>query len=334
MSIQTAPKATLAPIGILLINLGTPDMPTTSAVRRYLREFLSDTRVVELPRLLWQPLLNLVVLQTAAPRSAKNYRKIWDMAEMDSPLRLFTRKQAEKLQIALEDSGENVRVAYGMRYGKPSLKRALDDLKSSGCERIVLLPLYPQYASSTTGTAYQAVFKVLQDYRWIPAINTVAPYYNHPAYIEALANSIRPQLDEPFDKLVLSFHGLPQFHIDKGDPYARDCRETARLLTEALKLPADKVALTFQSRFGKGEWLKPATDETLEQLAKSGNKRVVIATPGFFSDCIETLEEIHIQGEETFMAHGGESYKTVSCLNDSAAAITLLQTLLAPHLAD
>lgn len=323
-----------SPVGVLLVNLGTPDSPTVFAVRRYLREFLSDRRVVELPSLLWKTLLNTVVLQVAAPRAAASYQKIWDTVENDSPLRVFSRQQAEKLQHALVDADENVRVAYGMRYGNPSIDSAVKELKTAGCERIVLLPLYPQYAGATTAAAYEATFEALKQWRWVPALSTVAPYHDHPDYIEAIADGIRPHLNKKTEKLIFSFHGIPTKYFKDGDPYPCHCWKTARLVTEQLGLSPAQVMTTFQSRFGRGEWLTPATDETLVELAKQGTKNIVIATPGFFSDCVETLEEIHIQGRDTFLANGGKSYTAVPCLNDSPDAIRLLQTLLAPHLSN
>jgi len=304
-------------LGVLLINLGTPEAPTAAALRPYLKEFLSDPRVIEIPRLAWWPILNLVILNTRPKKSALKYAQIWT-AE-GSPLLAHTQKQAKLLQGFL---GERTRtpmvVDYAMRYGSPSVDSVLQKLKAQGCDRILALPLYPQYAASSTGTALDAVFASLAQMRNQPALRTVKHYHDHPGYIAALAQSVNDywmKNGRP-DKLVLSFHGVPRFSLDKGDPYHCECQKTGRLLAEQLGLKPEQYALTFQSRFGRAEWLKPYTQATLEELGKSGTQRVDVVCPGFAADCLETLEEIAMECRSAFLASGGKEFHYIPALNE------------------
>ena len=314
-------------IGVLLINLGTPDGSDVASVRRYLAEFLSDRRVVELPPLLWQPFLRGVVLTTRPKKSAEAYRKVW--GEGGSPLATIVARQAAALR---DRFGDAVTVDYAMRYGKPEIAARLTALKDQGCERILIAPLYPQYCAATTATANDAAFAHLAGLRWQPAIRTLPPYYDDPAYIATLAASIETSLatlDFVPDALVASFHGMPQRTADLGDPYHLHCRETARLLDAAL---GRRLILTFQSRFGRAAWLKPATDATLADLPGQGIKKVAIFAPGFSADCLETLEELAIRGLETFEEAGGEHFAYLPCLNDSEGGIAMLAKMIAREL--
>ncbi|WP_448581885.1 ferrochelatase [Thermaurantiacus sp.] len=318
-------------VAVLLINLGSPDAPTPAAVRPYLRQFLSDPRVVELPRLVWGFLLNGFVLQTRPAQTAEAYATIWDRAENDSPLRVITRAQAEALAARL---GPNILVDFAMRYGKPAIPERLRALRAAGCDRILVAPLYPQYASATTGTALEEVFRTVASDRWIPSLRTLPPYFDHPAYIAALAHQVRAQLAElPFtpERLVMSFHGMPVSTLMKGDPYHCQCRKTARLLGQALGL-ADRVEVTFQSRFGPAEWLQPYTEPRLLALAQAGVRRVAVTCPGFSADCLETLEEIAIEARDSFLAAGGTDYAYLPCLNASPAGIDMLDSLIRQEL--
>ncbi len=314
-------------VGVLLVNLGSPEAPTPAAVRPYLREFLSDPRVVELPRLIWKPVLCGVVLPTRPYRTAEAYAAIWDREADDSPLRVITRAQADALAARL--SGD-LFVDFAMRYGLPSIAERLRAMRESGCDRILFAPLYPQYSSATTGTAMAELFRVLAEERWIPAIRTLPPYYDDPLHIAALARSLREGLEalsfEP-ERLVLSFHGMPVSTLLKGDPYHCQCRKTARLLAEALGM-ADRVEVTFQSRFGPAEWLQPYTEARLRELAGSGVRRVAVASPGFSADCLETLEEIAIGGREVFLGAGGTHYAYLPCLNAGEAGMAMLEALV------
>ncbi len=325
-------------IGVIVANLGTPDAPTTSAVRRYLKEFLSDQRVVEIPKALWWVILNGIILRTRPKKSAAAYRTIWDTEQNDSPLRLTTKAQAAKLQEQLNwfAQGKYV-VTTGMRYGNPSMKDAVRELKEQNCQKIVLLPTYPQYAAATVGTACDKFFEALKDWRFMPTPRVIQPYFDHPDYIDALAESVKAHLDtldfEP-DMIIASYHGIPQFAWDKGDPYPCHCFKTSRLLAEKLNLGPDKFKTTFQSRFGKAEWVKPYTDATLEALPNQGVKNVVVLTPAFHADCLETLEEIAIEAKDTFLEAGGENYSTVPCLNDGKSSIDLFTKLVGEATAD
>lgn len=314
-------------IGVLLTNLGTPDGPDTKSVKNYLREFLSDRRVVELPAIIWQPVLRGIILNTRPQKSAEAYRAVW--TDDGSPLAANTRRQA----IALKDAfGDDVIVDWAMRYGNPSIEAAMKRLREAGCDRILLAPLYPQYCAATTATANDKAFELLRAMRWQPALRTLPPYYDDPVHIEALRASIAEGLaglDFEPDALVVSFHGMPARTLSLGDPYHCQCQKTARLLGEAL---GRDVTVTFQSRFGSAIWLEPATDLTLEALPTKGVRKVVVVAPGFSSDCLETLEEIAIRGREQFEAAGGTHFAYLPCLNDSAIGIKMLHALLAREL--
>ena len=313
-------------IGVLLVNLGTPDAPTAAAVRRYLGEFLSDRRVVELPPFLWQPILRGVVLTTRPKKSAHAYSQIW--AEGGSPLATITAAQTTALSNAF---GSAVIIDYAMRYGTRSIGERLAALKDQGCERILVAPLYPQYCGATTASVNDAAFATLAGMRWQPALRTLPPWHDDPAYIAALKSSTQAQLaalDFVPDTLVASFHGMPQRTLLKGDPYHCQCRKTARLLGAAL---GRDILVSFQSRLGRAKWLEPATDATLEQLGKDGRK-VAVIMPGFVADNLETLEEIALRGRESFLAAGGRHFAALACLNASDAGIALLQLLIAREL--
>ncbi|MGO9445541.1 MAG: ferrochelatase [Thiobacillaceae bacterium] len=311
--------------GILLINLGTPDAPTPAALRRYLKEFLSDPRVVEIPRVLWWVILNVIILNVRPEKSAKKYASIWS-AE-GSPLNFHTQKQAKLLKGWIgERINSPFQVDYAMRYGQPSISDALDKLKVSGCDRIFILPMYPQYAAATTATALDMIGQHLARVRNQPALRTVKHFHDHPAYINALAANIREywQREGRPSVLVLSFHGLPRHALDKGDPYHCECQKTARLLVERLGLDEKQYRVSFQSRFGKAEWLKPYTAKTLEELGRAHTERVDVVCPGFVADCLETLEEIAQEGRDTFLSAGGKLFHYIPALNESAAWIDAL----------
>jgi protoporphyrin/coproporphyrin ferrochelatase len=310
-------------IGVLLVNLGTPDEPTVPAVRRYLKQFLSDRRVVEIPPLVWQPILRGIILNTRPQQSAKAYAKVW--TPQGSPLAYFTIAQAEKLAARL---GESVIVRHAMRYGEPAIGQQLLAMKAEGCERILIAPLYPQYSGATTGTVLDAAYSALGQQRWHPAIRTLPPYHDNGTYIAALRTSIEASLAtlefEP-DALVISFHGMPERTLYLGDPYHCQCRKTARLLSEAM---GRELVTSFQSRFGRAKWLEPATDETIQRLARDGKKKLAIFAPGFSVDCLETLEELAIQGHEQFEEAGGTHFAYLPCLNDSEVGMDMLEALL------
>ena len=314
-------------IGLLLINLGTPSAPEPGAVKLYLREFLSDPRVVEIPQLIWQPILRGIILNTRPKKSAHAYQQVW--MEEGSPLAVYTARQAKALAGAF---GAEVIVDHAMRYGRPAIAERLDWLKAQGCERILVAPLYPQYCAATTATAVDEVFRHLRHQRWLPAVRTLPPYHDDPAYVGALAASLRASLAalefEP-DALIASFHGMPQRTLELGDPYHCHCRKTARLLSEALGRPLE---VAFQSRFGRAKWLEPATDRVLGELPGKGVKKVAIFAPGFAADCLETLEELAIRGRALFLAAGGTDFAYLPCLNDSAEGMAMLRTLLAREL--
>ncbi len=314
-------------IGVLLINLGTPDAPDAASVRRYLAEFLSDRRVAEIPPLLWQPILRGLVLTTRPKKSAHAYQQVW--RPDGSPLAAFTRAQAVALDGAF---GPGVTVDWAMRYGNPSIADRLTAMKAAGCERILLAPLYPQYCAATTATANDKAFEVLGGMRWQPAVRTLPPYHDDPAHIGALKQSVEAALtalDFAPDALVTSFHGMPARTLALGDPYHCQCRKTARLLGEAL---GRDVMVTFQSRFGRAKWLEPATDATPAALPGKGVTKVAIVAPGFSVDCLETLEELAIRGRETFLTAGGTHFAYLPCLNASAPGIEMLRVLLAREL--
>ena len=314
--------------GLLLINLGTPEATSYWPMRRYLKEFLSDRRVIEVNRVLWWFILNIVILSFRPTKSGHAYKKIWNTERGESPLKTFTRAQSEKLSAALKNP--KLIVDWAMRYGKPPVAERLTALQAEGCERIVLFPLYPQYSAATTATALDKAYEALKTMRWQPAIRTVPPYFDHPAYIEALATSLKTHMKnlswKP-DRILIAFHGLPREYLDKGDPYHCHCQKTARLLREKMGLSKDEAQLVFQSRFGRAEWLKPYAQETVEGLPAQGVKNLLMISPGFASDCVETLEELAIGLKETFKEKGGENFSVVPCLNDSPAAIKLLVQL-------
>ncbi|MCG7347962.1 ferrochelatase [Sphingomonas sp. ACRSK] len=315
-------------IGVLLINLGTPDAPEPRAVKRYLGEFLSDRRVVELPAIAWQPILRGIILNTRPKKSAHAYSQVW--TEQGSPLAAVTRAQAEGLKGAF---GPEVLVDWGMRYGNPAIGERLRAMKAAGCERILLAPLYPQYCAATTATANDKAFAALAGMRWQPAIRTLPPYHDHPAYIDALARTVREDLAKLSftpDAIVASFHGMPQRTLELGDPYHCHCQKTGRLLSEAL---GTELVVAFQSRFGRAKWLGPATDDTLAALARAGKRRVAIVAPGFSADCVETLEELAIRGRETFEEAGGTDFAYLPCLNAEPAGLQMLRSILAAELA-
>lgn len=310
-------------LGVLLVNLGTPDAPETGAVRRYLAEFLSDRRVVEIPPLLWQPILRGIILNTRPRKSAAAYREVW--SEDGSPLAAITRRQAAALQPLL---GESVTVDWAMRYGKPAIADRLAALHAAGCTRILVAPLYPQYCGATTATVVDAVGTAMAAMRWQPTIRTLPPYHDDPAYIDALAAQLRRELallDFEPERLLASFHGMPERTLHLGDPYHCQCRKTARLLAEALGRPID---VSFQSRFGRAKWLEPATDATFAALAASGVRNLAVFAPGFSADCLETLEELAMQGKEQFEAAGGSRFAYLPCLNDSGEGMTMLEQLV------
>lgn len=324
------PPFKVGKVGVLLINLGTPEDTSYWPMRRYLKEFLSDRRVIEVNPVLWWVLLNGIILSTRPKKSGHAYEQIWNREKNESPLKTITRSQAEKLAARLSDL-PNVIVDWGMRYGLPPTKERIEALKAEGCDRILLFPLYPQYSASTTATALDKAYDALKTMRWQPAIRTVPPYFDNPAHIEALAQSLEAHLQtldwEP-DVILASFHGLPKDYFMAGDPYHCHCMKTARLLAERLKLPREKLQVVFQSRFGKAEWLQPYAQQTVEELPAKGVKKLLMITPGFASDCVETLEEVAIGLKETFEEAGGEAFSVVPCLNDSDPSITMLERLV------
>lgn len=316
-------------IGVLVVNLGSPDAPEAGAVRRYLAEFLSDPRVIEIPKLAWQPILHGIILRTRPAKSAKLYASVWDRQRGGSPLTLHTRDQAAALAEALPDC----RVDFAMRYGNPSIASRLSEMKAAGCDRILIVPMYPQYSSATSATVADKVADWMRRERWQPALRTAAPWYDDPAYIEALAEDYRAgiaALDFRPDELILTFHGMPRRTLELGDPYHCHCQKTARLVGERLDFP---VRVVFQSRFGRAEWLQPYLDKTLEALPAEGVKRVAVAAPGFPADCLETLEEIAIQGREQFEGAGGTHFAYLPCLNARPPGIRLLTHLVERDLA-
>jgi len=320
-------------IGVLLVNLGTPDAPTPAAVRRYLKEFLSDPRVVEIPRLLWWPILNGIILNTRPRKSAHAYAQVW--TPQGSPLAAITRAQAEALQARL---GEGAVVRWAMRYGNPALGAELQALKDAGCERVLIAPLYPQYSGATTATAIDALAAQLGAMRWQPAVRTLPPYHDDPVHIEALRADTARQLkalDFTPEVLLLSFHGMPERTLHLGDPYHCQCRKTARLLAAALagEFPALRIEVSFQSRFGRARWLEPATDAVLAAEGARGTRRLAIAAPGFSADCLETREELAIRGREQFAAAGGTHFAALDCLNAGEAGMAMLEALVRRELA-
>lgn len=317
-------------IGVLLLNLGTPDATDYWSVRRYLKEFLSDPRVIETPKWLWWPLLNGVILSVRPQKSGHAYAQIWDREANDSPLRVITRRQAEDLGRRLSGQ-KDVIVDFAMRYGNPSTQSRLEALQAAGCDRILLVPLYPQYSATTTATANDKAFAALARLRWQPAVRTLPAYFDDPVYVETLARSIQEgigKLDFTPDVVITSYHGMPVTYLERGDPYHCQCLKTTRLVREHLGWGPEKLMVTFQSRFGPTKWLEPYTDVTLSQLPGKGIKKVAILAPAFSVDCIETLEEIAMQGRETFMEAGGENYAYIPCLNDSPAGMDMIEHIV------
>lgn len=319
-------------VGVLLVNLGTPDAPTPSAVKHYLSEFLSDSRVVELPKLLWWFILHGIILRFRPKKSAAKYASIW--TKEGSPLRIYTEKQAKLLRGYLGERGVQVEVAYAMRYGSPAIADVWQTLRQQGCDRILLLPLYPQYAGSTTATAMDEVARLMLRTRNQPALRTIKHYHDEPGYIQALSSHIQQywQQHGRAEKLVMSFHGVPKRTLMLGDPYHCECYKTARLVAEKLGLAKEGYVVTFQSRFGKAEWLQPYTEPTLIQLAQQGVKKVQVVCPGFVSDCLETLEEIAQEVKHAFITAGGKEFQYIPCLNDNPAWIHALADLCEKHL--
>jgi protoporphyrin/coproporphyrin ferrochelatase len=317
-------------VGVLLVNLGTPDTADTRGVRVYLKEFLSDPRVIENQGLLWKLALNGVILRTRPRRKARDYLKIWNTEKNESPLKTITRAQSEKLAAAISDH-DHVVVDWAMRYGNPSIKSRIDALTAQGCDRLLVVPLYPQYSAATSATVCDEAFRVLSDMRVQPTLRVSPPYYDDPNYIEALAVSINAHLQGlPFqpELIVASYHGMPQKYIDLGDPYQAQCVATTDALRKRMGLEASKLILTFQSRFGFDQWLQPYTDKTIEQLAKDGVRRVAVVMPGFSADCLETLEEIAQENAEIFKHNGGEQFAAIPCLNDSDAGMDVIRQLV------
>ena len=321
------PKANYGKTGILLVNLGTPDSTSWWDVRKYLKEFLSDRRVIEVNPLIWQIVLNIFILTLRPSKSAHAYKKIWFKESNESPLLYYTRSQAQKLG---KDIGtENIFIDFAMRYGNPSIKSKLNILKEKGCENIIILPLYPQYAAATTATVCDEVYRSLMKMRWQPSLQIIPHYESESLYIDALVKSIKEKINKITwkpDLIINSYHGIPKSYFDKGDPYQCYCHKTTRLIKE--KYQDIEIQTTFQSRFGPREWLKPYTDKTLESLPKQGVKNILVICPGFASDCVETLEEINIQGRESFLNNGGKNFDLIPCLNDSADHIELFKALV------
>ena len=325
------PKINFGKTGILLVNLGTPDSTSWLDIRKYLKEFLSDRRVIEVNPIVWQIILNLFILTFRPSKTAKAYKEIWMEKENMSPLRYYTQKQTQKLREII--TNPNIEIDFAMRYGNPSIKSVMNKLQANGCERLVVLPLYPQYAAATTATVCDEVYRCLMKMRWQPSLQIIPHYESNPLYINALVNSIEKKISEinwQPDLIIASYHGIPKKYFEKGDPYHCYCHKTTRLMKEEF----DKVPIetTFQSRFGPQEWLQPYTDKTLENLPKTGKKNILVICPGFSSDCVETLEEISIQGKESFLNSGGTNFDVIPCLNDNEDHIKLLNNLVQRHI--
>src|SRR5271156_5590861 len=334
--VSVTPEAAAAPekvergIGVLLVNLGTPDAPDAAAVRRYLKQFLTDPRVIEKRGLLWKLILNGVILPIRSRRKARDYKRIWNNDRNESPFKTITRSQAEKLAGILEPLGKHVIVDWAMRYANPSIAARLEALIARGCDRILVMPLYPQYAAATTATVADEVFRYLMTLRRQPALRILPAYYDDPYYIEVLASSLKAELKAlPFkpDVILLSYHGMPKECVLKGDPYEAQCVRTTELLRAQLGLDEDKLMMTFQSRFGRARWLEPYTIQTVKALAKKGVKNLVVLTPGFSADCLETLEEIAVENAHVFKRYGGENFTAIPCLNDSEAGMLMIWQL-------
>jgi len=317
-------------IGVLLVNLGTPDGHDKASMRRYLAEFLTDPRVIEWPRAIWYPILYGIVLNTRPKKSGHAYATIWNSEKDESPLRTYTRSQAQKLASALAGQAQIV-VDWAMRYGNPSIASRVAALREQGCDRILAFPLYPQYSAATTATVCDKLFETLSSMRWMPTLRIVPPFHDEPDYIEALARSIETHLatlDFEPEKVIASWHGIPASYFRKGDPYYCHCMKSTRLIGERLGWKEGRLMATFQSRFGPEEWLQPYTDKTIEQLARDGVRSIAVFNPGFVADCLETLEEIAIQGAESFHENGGTNFTHIPCLNDSAEGMAVIETLV------
>ena len=322
-------------IGVLLVNLGTPDATDYWSMRRYLKEFLSDRRVIEENRLKWWLILNFIILTVRPGRKGRDYEKIWNRDRNESPLKTITRSQSDKLDEILDKVDKRIRVDWAMRYGNPSIRSRLEALAAQDCDRVLIVPLYPQYAAATTATVCDEVFRVLSRMRFQPAVRVAAPYYAEPAYIDALAVSLNASLAKlPFkpEIVVASYHGMPEDYVAKGDPYLKQCGETTALLRKKLKLDESRLIMTFQSRFGTAEWIKPYTDATVRSLAERGVKKVAVITPGFSADCLETLEEIAMENAEIFRHAGGENFAAIPCLNDTPAGMAVIRDVVAREL--
>ena len=328
---RLAPRAT----GVLIVNLGTPEATDYWSMRRYLKEFLSDRRVIETPRLIWWPVLNLIILSTRPQKKGRDYDTIWNRECNEGPLKTITRSQSEQLASRLagaaEKAGQRLVIDWAMRYGEPSIASRVQALQDQGCDRILVVPLYPQYSAATTATVGDKTFDALKAMRWQPAVRMAPPWHDDPVYIDALARSIEEglaRLDFVPDVILASFHGVPQAYLDKGDPYYCHCAKTTRLLRARLGMDETRLRMTFQSRFGPAEWIRPYTDETVKQLARDGVKRLAVATPGFVADCLETIEEIGVENRDFFLGHGGEKFARIDCLNDSAAGMDVLEAVV------
>ena len=328
---QDHPKINFGKTGVLLINLGTPESTSWRDIRKYLREFLSDRRVIEVNPILWKFILNVFILTFRPSKTAKAYKEIWMEKENMSPLRYYTKLQAEKIDKLIRN--ENVIIDYAMRYGNPSIKSKTNELHKAGCEHLLIIPLYPQYAAATTATVCDEVYRSLMNMRWQPSLKIVPHYESEVLYIDALVNSLNKKISEinwKPDLIVASYHGIPQKYFDKGDPYHCYCHKTTRLISEKFK--DVKIRTTFQSRFGPEQWLKPYTDKTLEELPSENINNILVICPGFASDCVETLEEIAIQGKESFLKSGGKNFDMIPCLNDNEDHIKLLEYLINKNL--
>jgi ferrochelatase len=330
-SIENHPVVKFGKTGVLIVNLGTPDSTCWWDIRKYLKEFLSDKRVIEVNPILWQVILNLFILTLRPSKTAHAYKKIWIKKTDESPLRFYTKRQTDELDKKI--GSKNVFVDYAMRYGNPSIRSKMQNLQKEGCEHIIILPLYPQYAAATTATVCDEVYRSLMKMRWQPSLQIIPHYESEPLYIQGLVNSIRKKISEISwkpDLILVSYHGIPKSYFDKGDPYQCYCQKTSRLLKEKFKdVP---IETTFQSRFGPKEWLKPYTDKALEKFPSQGKENLLVLCPGFASDCVETLEEINIQGKESFLKHGGKNFDLIPCLNDNYDHINLLENLVKRYL--
>ena len=331
MKTEQHPEVKYGKTGVLIINLGTPDSTSWWDIRKYLKEFLSDRRVIEVNPIIWQIILNLFILTFRPSKTAHAYKQIWLKETNESPLLFYTRSQANRLKEKLQN--DTIKVDFAMRYGNPSIKSKLNLLQSEGCENLIILPLYPQYAAATTATVCDEVYRSLMKMRWQPSLQIIPHYESEPLYIEALVKSINKKLKsitwKP-DLIITSYHGIPQSYFDKGDPYQCYCQKTSRLIKE--NFSEIEIKTTFQSRFGPQAWLQPYTDKTLENLPSQGIKNVLVMCPGFSSDCVETLEEINIQGKESFLENGGKNFDLIPCLNDNSDHIKLFETLITKYI--